>query len=240
MSGVAFDSVSKTYARGIRALEPLSAEFPAGEITCLMGPSGSGKSTALRLIAGLEEPSSGVIRLGGRLVNDVPPHLRGVGMAFQSPALYPHLNVFENIAFSMRARGVSDGEIRSRVQRVAEQLRIGELLRRRPSTLSGGEKQRVALGRVLAARPAVILLDEPFSNLDTILLRELRRDALALLRESNATVILVTHDPAEALAMADRVAVIDKGRLLQFAPVAEVIEQPATPEVAQLLERRAI
>jgi ABC-type sugar transport system ATPase subunit len=224
--------LAKTFAGGIHALLPLDFEIRAGELLVVLGPSGSGKSTLLRLIAGLESPSSGAVWIDGRDVSRVPPHRRDVAMVFQNPALYPHLSVFDNLAFGLRARGVSRSQARVRVNSVAGMLGLDHVLTRRPSALSGGERQRVAIGRALAREPRTILLDEPFSNLDIPLRTSLRDQVVELHRRFKTTLIHVTHDQAEALVMGDRIVILDRGQLLQCGTPRVLYEQPVHRFVA--------
>src|SRR6266545_5236157 len=224
--------VTKVYPDGTLALDRLSLEASRGELIVLVGPSGSGKSTALRVIAGLEATFSGDIRIGHRLANDVPPHGRSVGMVFQSSALYPHLTVRENIGFPLHVAKLSEQMIDGRVGEVAEMLRISKHLDRYPAQLAGGERQRVAMGRALIREPAVLLLDEPLSNLDAGLRADMRAEIISLQRRLGVTTIHVTHDQAEALTMAHRVAVLRAGVLQQVGTPQEVYEQPETVFVA--------
>jgi len=220
------------------ALDDVSLDVAEGELLTVVGPSGSGKSTLLRLVAGLDEPDAGSVAVGGRDLAGVPPAGRGVAMVFQGFALFPHLTVAENVGFGLRARGTPAAETRARVEAAAAALGLGALLDRRPAALSGGERQRAALARALAARPRVLLLDEPLSNLDA----PLRAQARAVLREvhaqTGATVVHVTHDQAEALTLGRRVAVLAAGRLEQVGPPDEVYARPATRFVAGFLGRR--
>jgi len=241
MVEVVLERVDKTYPGGVSAVSGLTLTIGSGEALTLVGPSGSGKTTTLRLIAGLEAPTRGLIRLAGRVINRVPPHQRDVGMVFQRPALYPHLTVRDNLAFglSLRQGGWLFGptravraEIARRVGELAGLLRIEDLLERRPAELSGGEQQRVALGRALVRRPSVLLLDEPFSGLDSGLRAEMRREMHLLRRQFPVTMIHVTHDQEEALALGDRVAVLDRGRLQQVTSPAELLAQASTRVVA--------
>lgn len=206
----------------------------------MVGPSGSGKTTLLRLIAGLETPEGGTVRLAGRDLAGVPPATRDVAMVFQNLALYPHLTARENLAFGLRLRRVPYEEIRERVRRMAERLGLTDCLHRRPGELSGGQRQRVALGRALIRRPAVLLLDEPFAQLDAPLRRELRVELRRLHAEWRCATLLVTHDPAEALALGDRVAVLRAGRIVQLAVPAELQARPADDFVRELFDVRAL
>lgn len=235
---VSVEKVSKRFhvsGRTVRAVERASLEVNAGELVALVGPSGSGKTTLLRLIAGLETPEEGVIRLDGEIVNHTPPAQRGVAMVFQRDALFPHLTARENLGLGLRLRGVARAEIQERVEELAGWLGLGECLERRPAELSGGERQRVALGRALALRPRALLLDEPLAHLDAPLRRQLRRELLRLHRELGLTMLWVTHDPAEALALGQRVAVMHAGVVEQVGPPEEVRARPASAFVAEFL-----
>lgn len=253
MAEVVFEKVTKVYPRGVRALADLTLTIRNGERLVLVGPSGSGKSTALRLIAGLETPTSGSVRLAGRDMHGVSPRERNVALMFQRPTFYPHLNVRENLAFGARLRGrgwigalfdrvVNPGksgelarqaaELDQRVAEAARFLELEEVLERRPGQLSGGQQQRVALGRALVRRPAVFLLDEPLSNLEPRLRTDLRRQLHLLQRRLDATMIAVTHDPIEALTFGERVAVLDGGVLQQAARPQELYERPGNRFVA--------
>ncbi|CAN5780565.1 sn-glycerol-3-phosphate ABC transporter ATP-binding protein UgpC [soil metagenome] len=213
----------------------MDLEILEGERMAIVGPSGSGKSTLLRLIAGLEPLDSGEILIGGRRADHLPPRVRGLAMVLQNQQPYPHLNVFGNLAFGLRARGVGRVEVRQRVAEVAGRLGLADRLDRRPSTLSGGERQRVVLGRALASRPALVLLDEPVSNLDAPLRTAIRADLLDLHRKLGGTLLVVTHDQAEALAIGERIGLMDRGRLVQLGPPQEVYEHPSSAFVAGFL-----
>jgi ABC-type sugar transport system ATPase subunit len=239
MAAVALERVGKTYPNGVRAVHNLSLTVADGELVVLVGPSGCGKTTTLRLIAGLEVPSEGAIRIAGRAVTGVPPHRRDMAMAFQRPALYPHLTVRQNLAFSLALRrswfarrSAAEAE---RIQQVAELLDLEGVLERRPGELSGGQQQRVALGRALVRQPAVLLLDEPLSHLDTRLRLEMRRELVLLHRRLRTTMVYVTHDQDEAMALGDRVAVLDRGEVQQIGPPRELYEHPASRFVAGFL-----
>jgi ABC-type sugar transport system ATPase subunit len=210
MGEIRFEGVSKVYG-GVRALDGVSLVVAPGEWLAVVGPSGGGKTTLLRLAAGLEAPTSGEVRLGGRVVTDIPPEERGVAMAFQVPALYPHSSVRENLAFPLRYHPAPDAE--RRIRDTAVSLELAELLDRMPHDLSGGQRQRVALGRCLVRRPAVLLLDEPLSQLDVPLRAAVREVILAACREWETTAMWVTHDPAEAAAVGERVVEMRGGRL---------------------------
>lgn len=220
MAKIEIRDCTKVYARGVRALDGLSLEVSDGELLVLAGPSGSGKTTLLRLIAGLDEPTSGSIYLDGRNLAGVPPRKRDVALVFQSLALYEHLTVEQNLAFGANLKnggwwtwGRTSPETKVRIRWAANLLGIERLLDRRPAELSGGEQQRVAIGRAIVRRPKVLLLDEPLSSLDQSLRRKLRGELKQLQRELGVTTVYVTHDATDALALADRVAVIDRGRL---------------------------
>ena len=200
-----------------------------------MGPSGCGKTTALRIVAGLEEPSAGRIYIGDRLVNEVPAKERDLAMVFQNYALYPHLSVFNNIAFGLRMRKHSRDEIDRLVREAAATLGIGELLKRKPGELSGGQQQRVALGRAIVRRPQAFLMDEPLSNLDAKMRVQMRAELIRLHRELGSTFIFVTHDQVEAMTMSERVAVLEGGLLQQVGPPQEVYDRPANRFVAEFI-----
>ncbi|HWD21305.1 MAG TPA: ABC transporter ATP-binding protein [Verrucomicrobiae bacterium] len=236
---VVFEHVARGFAgpqgKRVEALRDFNLEVNARELLVLVGPSGSGKTTALRMLAGLENPEAGTIRLEGRSLAGVKPKERDVAMVFQQPALFPHLTVFQNIGFGLMLRKFPAAEIKSRVTEAAEMLHISGLLERKPATLSGGEAQRVALGRALARKPKVFLLDEPLSNLDAPLRVQLRGEIAALQRRLGVTMLFVTHDQTEAMALADRVAVIHEGIVQQAAAPAEIRARPANAFVAQFL-----
>lgn len=227
MAAVVFQHVAKVYPDGIRAVDDLTLAVGDGEFVVIVGPSGSGKTTALRMVAGLEEISEGTISIGDRVVNHVPARDRDIAMVFQSYALYPHLSVFENIAFGLKVRKVPRGAIRRRVQQAAELLDLQEFLERKPRALSGGQRQRVAMGRAIVREPAVFLMDEPLSNLDAQLRVHTRAEIGRLQRQLGTTTIYVTHDQVEAMTMGDRVALMRSGRLQQFATPQEVYNRPA-------------
>ncbi len=232
MATIELRQLSKRFSGRIEALTPIDLAVSAGELLVVLGPSGSGKSTLLRLIAGLEPPSSGAVWIDGRDMTRVSAHRRDVAMVFQNPALYPHLSVFDNMAFGLRGRGLSRGQARSRVSTLAGILGLDHALGRTPSALSGGERQRVAIGRALAREPRVVLFDEPFSNLDVPLRAALREQVMELHRRSGTTMIHVTHDQAEALVMGDRIVVLDRGRVLQCGTPRTIYDRPAHRFVA--------
>jgi len=239
---VVLDRLRKTFrSRGSRlpraeathlAVNDVSLEVERAERIVIVGPSGCGKSTLLRLIAGLDDPDSGGIEVGGRSLLGIAPQDRDVAMVFQGYALYPHMTAFENIAFPLRMRGNSAAERERAVQEVAKVLRIESLLGRRPNELSGGERQRVAIGRALVRRPKVFLFDEPLSNLDAALRNELRVELAQIFQALSGACLYVTHDQVEAMTLADRIVVMNKGRVLQVAPPREIYERPADAFVA--------
>lgn len=235
MADVALENVAKVHRGGIRAIDGLSLRVEDGQFVVLVGPSGCGKSTTLRLIAGLERATSGTIRIGGRVVNDLPPRERDVAMVFQSLALYPHLTVYGNMALGLKLRREGRLEIDRKVRETAGEMGIADLLDRRPGTLSGGQRQRVALGRALVRRPRVFLLDEPLSNLDEELRSDIQDRLKGMQRRYGLTVVYITHDRAEALRLGDRVAVMADGKVQQCAGPAEVREKPANAFVARFM-----
>jgi multiple sugar transport system ATP-binding protein len=213
-------------------VDGVSLEVPDGQLFALLGPSGCGKSTLLKLIGGLEEPDDGEINIGEKLVNFVSPGRRDVAMVFQSYALYPHMTARENIRFPLRMRRVPRGEAAEAVERAAEVLDLGTLLHRKVDSLSGGQRQRVAVARAIVRDPAVLLMDEPLSNLDALLRMHTREELLRLHRTVPGTILYVTHDQVEAMTMGDRIGVMDRGRLAQVGTPLEVYEQPANRFVA--------
>jgi multiple sugar transport system ATP-binding protein len=234
MTAVVLQQLSHRY-RDVTAVDSLDLEIFDKEFVVLLGPSGCGKTTTLNLIAGLDTPTSGHILFHGRPVEHVPPEKRNVAMVFQNFALYPHKTVYENIAFPLRMAGVARAEIDKRVRAAATLLRIGELLNRRPHELSGGQRQRVALGRAAVRNPSVFLFDEPLAALDAKLRGEMRVEIKKLHERLGSTFVYVTHDQVEALSMADRIAVMDGGKLHQFGPPDQVYRRPANITVAQFV-----
>jgi multiple sugar transport system ATP-binding protein len=226
MARVALDRVSKIYPDGTRAVNEISLEVQDGEFMVLVGPSGCGKTTALRMIAGLEDISEGVLTIGDRVVNHVPSRDRDIAMVFQSYALYPHLSVYENIAFGLRLRKMSKDEINERVERAAKLLGLEEYLKRKPRALSGGQRQRVAMGRAIVRQPAAFLMDEPLSNLDAKLRVQTRAEIAKLQDDLGVTTVYVTHDQIEAMTMGDRVAVMRKGELQQVDDPQTLYDRP--------------
>ncbi|WP_431973693.1 ABC transporter ATP-binding protein [Micromonospora haikouensis] len=235
MTTVALKDVTKVFQDGTVAVDKINLDVNDGEFMVLLGPSGCGKSTVLRMIAGLEDPTSGAVLLDGELANDLPPRDRKIAMVFQDFALYPHMTVGDNIGFPLRLAGVDPSPRGERVADVASALGIGDVLGRKPSQLSGGQRQRVAMGRAIVRRPGLFLMDEPLSNLDSGLRAELRAEISALTRELGVTTIYVTHDQAEALTMADRVAIMRKGVLQDVGTPTQVYGRPATLYVAAFL-----
>src|SRR5215213_4545266 len=235
------DDLVKVFSGDVYAVNHVSLTIPEGQFVTLLGPSGCGKTTTLNCIAGLEQPDGGRITVGEAVLTDVarrvilPPERRGLGMVFQSYALWPHMTVYDNLAFGLKLRKVPGPEIRTRIAEVLELVGLGPLARRYPFQLSGGQQQRVALARAVVARPRVLLLDEPLSNLDA----KVREQARFWLREFQQrlgiTAVYVTHDQAEALAISDLVAVMSDGRLLQYAPPQEIYERPASQFVAEFV-----
>jgi multiple sugar transport system ATP-binding protein len=232
VAGVTFSGVGKVYADGTRAVSAMDLKIVDGEFMVLVGPSGCGKTTALRMVAGLEEISEGVIQIGDRAVNHVPARERDIAMVFQSYALYPHLTVSDNIAFSLRLRKMPKDEIDRRVREAARILGLEEFLDRKPRALSGGQRQRVAMGRAIVREPQAYLMDEPLSNLDAKLRVHMRAEIASIQDPLGVTTIYVTHDQVEAMTMGDRVAVMRKGEIQQVAPPQELYEQPVNLFVA--------
>jgi multiple sugar transport system ATP-binding protein len=223
---VTFDGVSKIYTDGTRAVNALDLEITDGEFMVLVGPSGCGKTTALRMVAGLEDISEGALRIGERVVNHVPSRDRDIAMVFQSYALYPHLSVYDNIAFGLKLKKVDKKVIEERVKKAAGLLGLEDHLDRKPRALSGGQRQRVAMGRAIVREPAAFLMDEPLSNLDAKLRVQMRAEIAQLQHDLETTTIYVTHDQVEAMTMGDRVAVMRKGELQQVAAPQELYDRP--------------
>jgi iron(III) transport system ATP-binding protein len=216
----------------VAAVSEVSLAAPEGQVTTLLGPSGCGKTTLLRLIAGFMQPDAGEIRIKGRRVNEIPPQRRSTVVVFQDYALFPHLTVFENVAYGLRRRGLKGAEVTRRVEQMLSFLGLAGLDRMSPLQLSGGQQQRVALARALAVEPDVLLLDEPLSNLDATLRDEMRTELKRLQQQVGITTIYVTHDQSEALEMSDLVAVIDKGNIVQMGPPRDIYNRPASAFVA--------
>jgi len=232
MSEVILDDVTKVYPGGVEAVKEMTLTVQDEEFLVLVGPSGCGKSTTLRMIAGLEDVSAGTIRIGDRVVNDVPPKDRDIAMVFQNYALYPHMTVYKNMAFGLKLRKYPSKEIRQRVSAAARVLGIGELLDRKPSALSGGQRQRVAVGRAIVRNPKAFLFDEPLSNLDAKLRVEMRAELKRLHRQLQTTTVYVTHDQEEAMTLGDRIVVMRDGVIHQCDSPLQVYERPANRFVA--------
>jgi multiple sugar transport system ATP-binding protein len=226
VAGVSFQGVSKIYPDGTRAVNDLNLEIQDGEFMVLVGPSGCGKTTALRMVAGLEDISEGQLRIGERVVNHVPPRDRDIAMVFQSYALYPHLTVYDNIAFGLKLQKLPKDEIEKRVNEAAQILGLEGFLKRKPRALSGGQRQRVAMGRAIVREPSAFLMDEPLSNLDAKLRVQMRAEIARLQSDLGTTTVYVTHDQVEAMTMGDRVAVMRKGELQQVAAPQELYDSP--------------
>jgi len=231
VAGVKLEGLTKLFA-STRAVDAIDLAVPDGEFVVLVGPSGCGKTTTLNMIAGLETPTAGDIFIGDARVTDWEPRDRNLGMVFQSLALFPHLSVFDNIAFPLRIKKVPEAEVRARVQAVAATTRIAPLLAKRPATLSGGEAQRLALARTIIVKPAVFLMDEPLSSLDAKLRVEMRTELKRLHAQLSATFIYVTHDQAEAMTMADRIVVMHQGKIQQVGPPLQIYGDPTNRFVA--------
>ena len=232
VAGVTFQGVSKIYPDGTRAVNQLNLGVEDGEFMVLVGPSGCGKTTALRMVAGLEDISEGQLKIGDRVVNYVPSRDRDIAMVFQSYALYPHLTVYDNIAFGLKLKKMQKQEIDKRVQNAAQVLGLESFLDRKPRALSGGQRQRVAMGRAIVREPAAFLMDEPLSNLDAKLRVQMRAEIAKLQSDLGTTTVYVTHDQIEAMTMGDRVAVIRKGELQQVAAPQELYDRPLNLFVA--------
>ena len=234
MAEVRFNQVRKAFSQSV-AVKSLSLSVASGEFVSLLGPSGCGKTTTLRMLAGLEFPTSGEIRIGSTVVNDMPPGQRDIAMVFQSYALYPHMSVDQNLRFGLENQKLTQVEISARVARAAEILRIGHLLARRPNQLSGGQSQRVAIGRAIVKEPQAFLFDEPLSNLDAELRVSMRGEIIALHRRLESTMIYVTHDQVEAMTMADQIVVLNEGRIEQVGSPVELYARPRNVFVARFL-----
>ena len=233
-SAISLDAVAKRFGTHV-AVDDLSLEVADGEIVCLLGPSGCGKTTTLNLVAGFLDPDSGTVRLQGRPMNGVPPHRRNSGMVFQSYALFPHLSVLDNVAFGPRARGAARRDARAAAREALLLVRLDGLEQRMPHQLSGGQQQRVSLARALVYRPEVLLLDEPFSNLDAKLRLSMRDEVKEIQRKVGVSALLVTHDQEEALQLADRIAVMNQGRIEQAGSPEDVYFRPLTRFVADFV-----
>ena len=232
MSKVVLKGVEKQYPNGFKAVHGIDLDIKDGEFMVFVGPSGCAKSTTLRMIAGLEEITGGEVYIGDKLVNDVPPKDRGIAMVFQNYALYPHMTVYENMAFGLKLKKTPKDEIDKRVREAAEKLEITELLDRKPKEMSGGQRQRVALGRAIVRKPEVFLFDEPLSNLDAKLRVSMRVRITQLHQELKTTMIYVTHDQVEAMTMGDRITVMKSGRIMQVDTPLNLYHYPANKFVA--------
>jgi len=235
MAQVTLEGVSKIYDGGVRAVKSINLEIKDREFMVLVGPSGCGKSTSLRMVAGLEEISEGTCKIGERVINNVPPKDRDIAMVFQNYALYPHMTVYDNMAFGLKLRKFPKDEINRRVQSAAQSLGLTEYLERRPKALSGGQRQRVAMGRAIVREPAVFLFDEPLSNLDAKMRVEMRKELLQLHARINTTMIYVTHDQIEAMTLGDRITVMRDGIIEQVGSPETVFDCPATLFVARFI-----
>ncbi|WP_395687650.1 sn-glycerol-3-phosphate import ATP-binding protein UgpC [Caenimonas koreensis] len=238
MAGITLRNVTKTYGKGKQALQVIhgvNAEIADHEFVVIVGPSGCGKSTLLRMVAGLEEITGGEIDIGGRVVNDLEPAERDIAMVFQNYALYPHMSVFQNMAYGLKIKKVPEAEIKARVDKAAAILELGQLLERKPRQLSGGQRQRVAMGRAIVRQPQVFLFDEPLSNLDAKLRAQTRIEIQKLHRELGITSLFVTHDQVEAMTLAQRMIVMNAGRMEQFGTPEEVYHRPASTFVASFI-----
>jgi ABC-type sugar transport systems, ATPase components len=235
MAEIALQNVSKVYGDGTQAVADLSLDIRDGELMVLVGPSGCGKTTALRMVAGLEEITSGTVRIGERVVNTLPPKDRDLAMIFQNYALYPHMSAYDNMAFGLKMRSLPKSEIRRRVEDAARVLGLDQVLKKKPRTLSGGQRQRVAMGRAIVREPQAFLMDEPLSNLDAKLRVEMRAEIARIQRDLQATTIYVTHDQTEAMTLGDRVAVMRDGLLQQVGPPEDLYEHPVNLFVAEFI-----
>ncbi len=243
MAEIQLDNLTKVYSDGTKALSEFDLEVADGEFVVFVGPSGCGKTTALRMIAGLEPITDGTVRIGGEVVNTLPPKDRDVAMVFQNYALYPHMSAYDNMAFALKMRGVEKHEIERRVKDAARTLGLSEVLKKKPRTLSGGQRQRVAMGRAIVREPQAFLMDEPLSNLDAKLRVEMRAEIARIQRDLAVTTIYVTHDQVEAMTMGDRVCVLRSGFLQQVATPQELYERPVnlfTREVLEAMEEEDV
>src|SRR5205809_37093 len=235
MSNVVLRNVRKTYSGGFEAIKGIDFEVGDGQFCVLVGPSGCGKSTLLRMVAGLETITSGDIDIGGRIVNQIEPAERDIAMVFQNYALYPHMTVYNNMAYGLRNRGMAEPEIKTRVEEAARILELAAMLERKPRQLSGGQRQRVAMGRAIVRQPKVFLFDEPLSNLDAKLRIAMRVEIRKLQRRLSTTSIYVTHDQLEAMTLADILVVMNGGQVEQIGNPLEIYQKPATTFVASFI-----
>jgi putative spermidine/putrescine transport system ATP-binding protein len=232
---VQFKEVQKTYDGEILVVKDLNLDIQAGEFVTMLGPSGSGKTTCLMMLAGFETPTEGKVMLGGRELNNVPPHKRGIGMVFQNYALFPHMTVAENLAFPLEVRKMSRSDTEAKVKRALDMVELGAFGNRRPAQLSGGQQQRVALARALVFEPDLVLMDEPLGALDKNLREQMQYEIKHIHENLGMTVVYVTHDQTEALTMSDRIAVFNDGKIQQLAPPAVLYEKPDNAFVAQFI-----
>jgi multiple sugar transport system ATP-binding protein len=235
MAEIQLERLTKVYPDGTRAVSELDLEIGDGELVVFVGPSGCGKTSALRMIAGLEEISDGVVRVGGRVVNDLPPKERDMAMVFQNYALYPHMNAYDNMAFGLKMRGLGKAEIERRVQEASRVLGLQDVLKKKPRTLSGGQRQRVAMGRAIVREPVAFLMDEPLSNLDAKLRVQMRAEIARIQRSLRVTTIYVTHDQSEAMTLGDRVCVLRDGLLQQVDSPQRLYDAPVNLFVAEFI-----
>jgi multiple sugar transport system ATP-binding protein len=235
MAEIQLDKLTKVYSDGTEAVSEFDLEVADGEFVVFVGPSGCGKTTALRMIAGLEPITAGTVRIGGEVVNTLPPKDRDLAMVFQNYALYPHMSAYDNMAFALKMRGVEKAEIERRVTGAARTLGLSDVLKKKPRTLSGGQRQRVAMGRAIVREPQAFLMDEPLSNLDAKLRVEMRAEIARIQRDLAVTTIYVTHDQVEAMTMGDRVCVLRSGFLQQVASPQELYDRPANLFVAEFI-----
>ncbi len=240
MSGISFKNLSKTFPDGTQALRTIDLVVENGEFLALVGPSGCGKTTLLRILAGLEQPSAGSVLIDQRDASTLQPKDRDLAMVFQNYALFPHLSVFENLAFGLKARKYPREEIKQAVLPIAERLGLSTMLKRKPSELSGGQRQRVALGRLLARNPSIHLLDEPLSNLDANLRASMRNELAQLHQENQRTTLYVTHDQTEAMTLGDRICVMKEGEIVQLGTPEAIYDRPAKRFVAEFFGSPAI
>ena len=234
-SFVEFDHVQKSYDGQTLVVKDLNLAMPKGEFLTMLGPSGSGKTTCLMMLAGFETATHGDIRLGGRPINNIPPHKRGIGMVFQNYALFPHMTVGENLGFPLQVRGMSQSDREAKIKRALDMVQMGAFANRRPAQLSGGQQQRIALARALVFDPELVLMDEPLGALDKQLREHMQFEIKALHDRLGITVVYVTHDQSEALTMSDRIAVFNDGRIQQLAPPEDLYERPDNSFVAQFI-----
>src|SRR6201996_4898634 len=235
MAPVSLDKINKVYENGFHAVHDLSVDIADGEFMVLVGPSGCGKTTALRMVAGLEDITSGILRIGGKEANDETPKQRDIAMVFQNYALYPHMTVAENIGFALKLRKLPKAELKAKVENAADILGLTDWLDRKPGQLSGGQRQRVAMGRAIVRSPSVFLMDEPLSNLDAKLRGQMRAEVARSQRRVGVATMYVTHDHIEAMTMGDRVAVMRSGKLQQVAPPQVLYDHPDNVFVAAFI-----